>query len=130
MDLHARRRDLRPNELFNQGFNSILNDCQKIVEDKAANEAKLFKGLKKHLGKKLVEIKEKNKALLDLQRKANEGEERLLELQQETSKVSNLKAKVKGLEEVVSSQDSTLTTYDEALMVYQRDLEHWKATAM
>ncbi|EHA8588051.1 hypothetical protein COCNU_scaffold004014G000010 [Cocos nucifera] len=94
----------------------FLKDCQKAVEDKAAKEAKLFEGLKKQLEEKLAKIKEKNKVLLDLQRKANEGEERLLELQQEASKVPDLEAKVKGLKEVVSSQDSMLATHDKALM--------------
>ncbi|EHA8587370.1 hypothetical protein COCNU_scaffold001984G000020 [Cocos nucifera] len=83
MDLHACRRDFRLDMLLNHGFNSILDfakDCQKAVENKAAKEAKLTEGLKKQLQEKLVKIKEKNKALLDHQRKANEEEKRLLEL--------------------------------------------------
>ncbi|KAG1327769.1 hypothetical protein COCNU_01G017030 [Cocos nucifera] len=57
-----------------------MRDCQKVVKEKAAKEKKLATGLKKQLQEKLNEIMEKNKALLDLQRKANEEEEKLLEL--------------------------------------------------
>ncbi|KAG1366978.1 hypothetical protein COCNU_13G007680 [Cocos nucifera] len=106
-DLYAHKRDLGPDELLNQGFSSILDatsfklftkhlgwlgknkksleealqfmkDYQKMMEEKAIDE-KLAMGLKKQLQEKLNEVVEKNKALLDLQRKANEGE-KLLEL--------------------------------------------------
>ncbi|KAG1331065.1 hypothetical protein COCNU_02G010330 [Cocos nucifera] len=111
MELRTRRRDLGPEELLNNGFNSILDatsyfrlfiehiewlgenkksleeglqstkDCLKAVEEKTAKEEKIAMGLKKQLLEKLNELSEKNKALLDLQSKVNEGEEKLLELQ-------------------------------------------------
>ena len=55
-------------------------DCRKVAEEKATKEEKLAMGLKKQLQEKLNDIAEKNKSLLDLQRKVNEGEDRLLEL--------------------------------------------------
>ncbi|KAG1368378.1 putative beta-galactosidase 7-like [Cocos nucifera] len=62
----------------------------KAIEEKAVKEVKIIEELKKQLQKKLVIIKEKNKALIDHQRKANEGEKKLLELQQEDSKIPEL----------------------------------------
>ncbi|KAG1363682.1 hypothetical protein COCNU_11G005090 [Cocos nucifera] len=146
-DLHARRKDLEPDELLNYDFSSILDATsyfrlfaehmkwlaenkfleeelqstkgyQKAAEDEATKEVKFAKRLKKQLQEKLTEIKEKNKALLDLQRKANKEEKRLLELQQEVSKIPKLETKVKELEGKVSSRDHTLATHDKALLVY------------
>ena len=41
---------------------------------------------------------EKNKSLLDLQRKVNKGEDKLLELPRKVSKISELEKKMKELE--------------------------------
>ena len=90
------------NKKFLEGLQSV-RDCEKVAENKAIKEVKLTEGLKRQLREKLTEIKEKNKALLDLQRKANERDERLLELQQKVSKIPNLEAKVKKLEETIST---------------------------
>ncbi|KAG1363755.1 hypothetical protein COCNU_11G005820 [Cocos nucifera] len=67
-------------------------------------EAKIFEELKKQLQEKLAIIKEKNKVLIDHQRKANEGEKRLLELQHEVSKIFELETKVEEREEMVAFQ--------------------------
>ena len=55
-------------------------NCQKAVKEKGAKKEKTTMGLKKQLQKKLNEVVEKNKALLDLQRNVKDGEEKLLEL--------------------------------------------------
>ncbi|KAG1347918.1 hypothetical protein COCNU_06G017470 [Cocos nucifera] len=98
-------------ELLNYGFNNILDsamffrlltehmarffdnkktmeevlqsikDYKKLAKEKAMKEAKIIEELKKQLQEKLATIKEKNKALMDHQRKANERKKRLLELQ-------------------------------------------------
>ena len=52
----------------------------KATEEKAAKEEKTATRLKKQLQEKLNEVAEKDKALLNLQRKVNEEEEKLLEL--------------------------------------------------
>ncbi|KAG1334130.1 hypothetical protein COCNU_03G002490 [Cocos nucifera] len=96
-DLHIYRRDLRLDELLNQGFSSILDsvrDCQKIAKEKATKEAKVVEVLKKQLQEKFNEIKEKNKTLMDHQKKIHKGEKRLLELQQEISRILDLETKV------------------------------------
>ncbi|EHA8586984.1 hypothetical protein COCNU_scaffold001259G000030 [Cocos nucifera] len=69
---------------------------------------------------------EKNKALLDLQGKVNKEEERLLELQQEVSKIPDLETKIKEPEGMMTSQDETLVARDKMLLTYQRDLEPQK----
>ncbi|KAG1347240.1 hypothetical protein COCNU_06G010690 [Cocos nucifera] len=61
-----------------------------------------------------------------LDRKINEEEEKLSELWLEVSRIFDLEAKVKELEGMVISQDEMLVARDKALLIYQRDLEHWK----
>ncbi|KAG1362797.1 hypothetical protein COCNU_10G010160 [Cocos nucifera] len=92
-------------------------------------EAKISKELKKQLQQKLAIIKEKNKVLMDHQRKANEGEKRLLELQQKVSKFFELETRLKELEEMVAFRDDTVAAWDKALLVYQRDAERLKVVA-
>ncbi|KAG1338609.1 hypothetical protein COCNU_04G009150 [Cocos nucifera] len=117
-DLNSCRRDLELEELVNYDFSSILDDCKKTVKDKATKEAKVVEELKKQLQKKLAIIKEKNKGLMDYQKKANEGEKRLLKLQPEVSKILKLEAKVKEVEEMVSSRDDMVVVRDKTLLVY------------
>ncbi|KAG1363375.1 hypothetical protein COCNU_11G002020 [Cocos nucifera] len=93
-------------------------------------EAKIVEKLKKQLQKKLAIIEEKNKALMDHQRKANEGEKKLLELLEEVSKIFELETKVKELEKIVASRDDNVAARDKALLVYQRDIERCKATTV
>ena len=97
-----------------------------MIEEKAMKEEKLATRLKKQLQEKLNNIAEKNKPLLDLQRKVNEEEDKLLELQREISKILELETKMKGK---VTFQDEMLAVRDKALMTYQRDLEYWKDAA-
>ncbi|KAG1358604.1 hypothetical protein COCNU_08G000500 [Cocos nucifera] len=99
-----------------------------MVKEKATKEEKTTTGLKKQLLKKLNEMAEKNKTLLDLQGKVNKGEEKLLELQREVSRIPDLETKIKELEGTVTSRDEMLAARDMALLTYQRDLEHWKTT--
>ncbi|KAG1334189.1 putative beta-galactosidase 7-like [Cocos nucifera] len=94
-----------------------MKNCQKAVEEKATEE-KLILGLKKQLQEKLNEISEKNKVLLDLWRKTNEGEEKLLELRWKVSKIPDLEAKVQELEGIVSSQEETLAAHNKILLTY------------
>ncbi|KAG1331161.1 putative beta-galactosidase 7-like [Cocos nucifera] len=79
-----------------------------MAEKKATKEAKIVKELMKQLQEKLAIIMEKNKALMDHQRKANEREKRLLELQQEVSKIFELETRMKKLKKMVSSQDDAV----------------------
>ncbi|EHA8589862.1 hypothetical protein COCNU_scaffold012904G000040 [Cocos nucifera] len=101
-----------------------MKDSLKVAEEKATKEAKLSEWLKKQLQEKLNGIAKKNKALLDYHRKANEGEEKLLDLRWEVTKISSLEARIKKLEGTVSSQDETLVAREKT---HQKDLEYWKA---
>lgn len=63
-----------------EGLQSV-KDCKKAAEEKAIKKAKFIEELKKQLQKKLTIIQDKNKALIDDQRKTNEIKKKLLELQ-------------------------------------------------
>ncbi|KAG1354713.1 putative beta-galactosidase 7-like [Cocos nucifera] len=95
-----------------------------MAKENAAKEDKTTMGLKKQLLEKFNEMAEKNKALLDLQGKVSKGEEKLLELQQELSKISDLETKIKKLEGTVTYRDDMLVARNKALLTYQRNLEH------
>ncbi|KAG1327842.1 hypothetical protein COCNU_01G017760 [Cocos nucifera] len=118
-DLNSCRRDLGPEQLVNMASATFwIQGLSEGGGGKVARETKVTKELKKQLQEKLAIIKEKHKALMDHQRKVNEGEKRLLELQQEVSKIPELKTKVKKLEEIMSFRDNTMATQDKALLMY------------
>ena len=55
---------------------------------------------------------------MDHQGKANKREKRLLELQQEVSKILELETKTKEIEKMVSSRDEMVAAQDKALLVF------------